>query len=65
MCQNKLYLDHFTKDWMIEGELLVQLEAIVHGVQFPDQLMTLPPVALVRDDQDGGGGVHHHVSNFL
>lgn len=38
---------------MVEGELLVQLEAVVHGVHVPDQLMTHVAVTLVMDDQLG------------
>ena len=45
------YPDNLLHERMEEGELLVQLEAVVHRVLLPDQLVADVSISLVVDDQ--------------
>jgi hypothetical protein len=56
--------DNFLEQRMVQGELLVQLEAVVHGVLLPDQLMTDVAITLVHNDQPGSMVTDDRVNRF-
>ena len=53
--------DNLLHERMVEGELLIQLEAVVHRVLLPDQLVADVSVSLVLDDQLSSVVVDNHV----